>query len=121
MRCGSKQCRNAGDVSFNYSDCVNDYHRKDLALVTCADCGETGHLGCRICYRPCKPGCAYCASQLHTYLQCPSSKKGRKRSYHMQDDRFDNSIKYALGHRNPYSRDLKFDDPYRKLYGPPKF
>ena len=46
MRCGSRNCANAGAAKFEKRKCAFEYHSKDLAQVTCSDCGRKGHLSC---------------------------------------------------------------------------
>jgi len=46
MRCGSKNCDNAGQQEYDGKNCSFEFHPKDLDLVTCVDCGEKGHLSC---------------------------------------------------------------------------
>ena len=47
MRCGSKNCANAGSAFYDPKKCVFDYHSKDLAQVTCIEDGKRGYLAKR--------------------------------------------------------------------------
>ena len=104
MRCGSKNCVNSGSSTYGISECSFDYHRKDLELVTCQDCGKKGHLFCRIEEVNCvleletqpprkkrqRGGgrtfitCAICGEDSHHHSNCPyKSGRGRgRRSQH---------------------------------------
>lgn len=101
MRCGSRNCGNAGNAKYSARNCSFEYHSKDLELVTCVEDGRKGYLS--------PPGgqesgkrkrgadkgsrfitCAACGEDTHHHSECgyagmrqrqPHARQGRRGRY----------------------------------------
>mmetsp|Transcript_27442 Transcript_27442/g.58136 ORF Transcript_27442/g.58136 Transcript_27442/m.58136 type:complete len:211 (-) Transcript_27442:87-719(-) len=95
LRCGSRNCANSNEHEFDAKKCSFEYHTKDLALVTCIDCGKKGHLSCNVAggaVNDKKRGgsgggdyqgfitCACCGEDTHHHSECRYMYKNKNKS-----------------------------------------